>query len=93
MTRHDRRAEPSLTVSADRDRLRQVFANLLDNAIKYTPAGGRVRDRRRGATGDAAIVDVDATPAPASPPNICRGSGSGSTVATPAAPNAAWAWA
>ncbi len=32
----------SLVVHADRDRLRQALANLVDNAIKYTPSGGRV---------------------------------------------------
>ncbi len=34
---------PELWVQADRDRLSQIFVNLVDNAVKYTPKGGTVR--------------------------------------------------
>ena len=35
-------ANNELYIYADSDKLRQVFVNILDNAFKYTPPGGRV---------------------------------------------------
>jgi PAS domain S-box-containing protein len=47
------------TVSADPDRVRQVVMNLLANAIKYTPSGGRIQVRMTGEDGFIRIAVSD----------------------------------
>ena len=47
-------AEP-LRVLADSTRLAQVFSNLLNNAAKYTPAGGRIELEAEREHGDAVV--------------------------------------
>jgi heavy metal sensor kinase len=50
-------APDSVAVNGDRNRLRQVVANLVDNALKYTPAGGEVRLEAR-QEGNLAMIEV-----------------------------------
>ncbi|MFC6673216.1 sensor histidine kinase [Marinobacterium aestuariivivens] len=51
------RAEGPIPLEADPNRLRQVLANLIDNAIKYTPAGGEVRLEAHAGT-DAVLFRI-----------------------------------
>ena len=46
-------------MSVDPNRVRQVFANLLDNAIKYTPEGGRVTITTRNEPGQVVVLFRD----------------------------------
>lgn len=46
-----------VTVAASADALLSVFGNLLSNAVRYTPGGGRV-SVRQGREGDLAWVEV-----------------------------------
>ena len=61
---------PPAMLAADRQRLFQVFSNLVGNALKFTPAGGTIDVRGRTSGSDALFTIADSgsgIPAPSLP--------------------------
>jgi len=56
--RIDIEGDANLVVSVDRLILRQAIVNLLDNAIKYSPAGGRVLVRVKSGSNKQIFLEV-----------------------------------
>jgi signal transduction histidine kinase len=54
--------DPGLAADGDPERVHQVVANLLENAIRHSPAGGRVEVRARPDKGRVAIEVLDEGP-------------------------------
>ncbi|MGO9038722.1 MAG: ATP-binding protein [Steroidobacteraceae bacterium] len=50
-------AEPNVRIMGDRDALRTLVRNLVDNSVRYTPAGGRVQVRT-AKTAQGAVLEV-----------------------------------
>jgi signal transduction histidine kinase len=54
--------DPSPMVASDRERILQVFANLIGNAIKFTPKGGAIRLFAYSENGEIRFVVADTGP-------------------------------
>src|SRR3954452_7544855 len=54
-------AEPAM-LEADPEKLRSIIDNLVSNAVKFTPPGGRIMVRARVQSGEAVIEVIDSGP-------------------------------
>jgi signal transduction histidine kinase len=65
---------PGMCVHADRSRLHQLVANLLDNAARHSPPGGAVTVEARAEQGGAVLEVTDEGPgiAPADRTRVCE---------------------
>jgi len=65
---------PGVQVQGSRQLLAQALANLLDNAIKFTPEGGHIRVfLRQGGSGPEVVVEDDGPGIPADKREIVLG--------------------
>jgi two-component system OmpR family sensor kinase/two-component system sensor histidine kinase QseC len=55
-------AEPGVRVLGDRDAVRTLVRNLVDNAVRHTPAGGRVQVRTANSSQGAVLEVTDSGP-------------------------------
>jgi signal transduction histidine kinase len=55
----EKKIEPGFVAPVDAARMRQVFANLLDNALKYTPRAGKITISGQRETGRVIVIFRD----------------------------------
>ncbi len=65
------RLQDHLPVRVDLDRFRQLLANLLDNAVKYTPRGGSILIET-GRKGEKAVISISDTGIGIAPEDLPR---------------------
>lgn len=54
--------DPGAVVSGDRDRMAQIFLNLIDNSVRHSPSGGTIRVRLERSDGEVVVTVADEGP-------------------------------